>query len=120
MPRPAQSLQVSQICCESHKNKCLTGKTKKQHKKDTQGREALDVAQAVHLFQVLKATGSVWTAALMLIHLYLGERADCVRRITRSWLSNLEPEASGAPSIDIPEGCSCRLTLAACSTGGCF
>ena len=95
--------KLVKFCCESHKNKCLSGKTKKQQK-DTQGREALDVAQVVHLFQVLTATGSVWTAVLMLIHLYLGERADCVRRITRSWLSNLEPEASGVPSIEIPEG----------------
>ena len=93
--------QLIKFCSQRHMDLCLAVKKKD---KPGQGRLDLDVTQASHLFETLKACGYLWAAVALLIQLMIGERADCVRQATTAWFSNFEPEASGVPTIHIPDG----------------
>ena len=70
------------------------------------GREALTVAQLVAFYKALLSHGPAWTAVLFLMQLFMGDRADCARQCTTSWLCLLSPK----PYINIPEGVNGKTT----------
>ena len=63
------------------------------------GREALTADQLVFFYKALLAHGPAWTAVLFIAQLMLGDRADCSRSCTTSWLHLSLPK----PYISIPE-----------------
>ena len=90
----------------------LCKKQPSQRKKGSpEGCEALDIPQVVCLFQTLCAIAYPWAAALMMVQLFLGERADAARSVECAWLKNvilesdLEEGEAEAPILDLPEIC---------------
>ena len=63
------------------------------------GREALTTDQLVAFYKALLAHGPAWTAVLFVMQLMLGDRADCSRQISTSWLDLSSPK----PCVTIPK-----------------
>ena len=64
------------------------------------------MAQLVAFYKALLSHGPAWTAVLFLMQLFMGDRADCARQCTTSWLCLLSPK----PYINIPEGVNGKTT----------
>ena len=71
---------------------------------DVKGREALSAEQFLTLYHtVLWEVGAVWASVLMLVQLFLGERADAARQCRFSWLVDLPGGSAGdLPKVNIP------------------
>ena len=98
------------FCSPEHMTLCK--KQPSQRKEGSpEGCEALDIPQVVCLFQTLCAIAYPWAAALMMVQLFLGERADAARSVECAWLKNvisesdLEEGEAEAPILDLPEIC---------------
>ena len=63
------------------------------------GREALTTDQLVAFYKALLTHGPAWTAVLFMMQLMLGDRADCSRQISTSWLCLSSPK----PCVTIPK-----------------
>lgn len=99
--RPLRSHSaIVKFCSLGHMQKA----SMKAPKKKGRGREALDVEQAIMLFDTLNELGFVWAAVLMLFHLFLGERADAVRQLQVGWLRHFDPCSAENPAVVIPPG----------------
>ena len=70
------------------------------------GREALTVDQLVAFYKALLSNGPAWTAVLFLMQLMMGDRADCARQCSTSWLCLVSPK----PYINIPENVNGKTT----------
>lgn len=95
--------KIVKFCSEQHLREC---KKRKEIRKRG-GRVALNVPQVVKLFGIL-ASRAPWAAVMMLIQLFLGERADAARQVRWSWL--LQSKADCPPNdIQIP-ACNKKTT----------
>ena len=90
------------FCCAQHLANCRV-----EHASslpcDIKGREALTIEQFLVLFHTVRELGAVWAAVLMLIQLFLGERADAARQCCFSWLRDFEGGPQ-LPKVQIPQG----------------
>eukprot|EP00972_Heterocapsa_arctica_P051966 7643830-Heterocapsa_arctica.AAC.1 len=92
---------IIRFCCAAHLEKCRKAVPCKPRTR--QGREAMETDQVALLFKVLLSDGCAWAAALMLLQLFCGERADCMRQCQWGWFRDLSPTASGAPKVQVPK-----------------
>ena len=101
--------QALRFCCAAHRDRVCLPATPELV---PYGRRAgLKCDQLVRLFGVLRESGAVWAAVLMLLQLACSERAGAATQIRAGWLKNLRPEAAGTPGIEIPHGIN-RKTVA--------
>ena len=92
--------QLVKFCCAEHLTHCSKPVMRKAAEV---GSEALTTAQLACLFVALQDCGYVWAATLMLLQLFLGERADCARSCRVSWLMNvLSLSERQGQSLDLP------------------
>ena len=99
---------VIKFCSPEHLALCKQRPAPKSKGHETPGCEALDVPQMVCLFCTLCAVGCPWAAVLVLLQLFLGERADAARSARFSWLRNVSQDddddgTSGSGFLDLPE-----------------
>ena len=66
-------------------------------------REALDLQQYSALFYTLVRLGAPWAAALTLLQLVCGERADCARQARAGWLQHIDPGDDHPATVRIPK-----------------
>ena len=64
-------------------------------------REGLDLEQYCLLFLALVRIGAPWTAALTMLQLVCGERADCMRQARFGWLQHMDPSDDQPATIRI-------------------
>ena len=90
------------FCCYSHLMRCRRG-TSALDVNARGGREPLSVQQLTKfVHELVKGDGPVWPAVLLLVQLFLGERADAARHARVGWFQNIEPSALGAPFVALP------------------
>ena len=93
---------VIKFCCKQHLEDCQKVAKKAQAKSRTD--EALTAEQFAALFMALCGCGYPWAAVLILVQLFLGDRADCSRSCRVSWLVNvLGEDGAGLPTVCIPD-----------------
>ena len=63
----------------------------------------MDTNQVRCLFDTLLRLGCPWAAVLMLVQIFMGERADCARQCRWSWLRGMAPGSLKPPSVEIPD-----------------
>ena len=85
------------FCCQRHLDKCLV----KPAPVKRGGREPLTPEQLGCLFATLKHQ-CPWAAALMVLQLCLGERADAARQASTTWFQNMAPHSLALPVCHIP------------------
>ena len=79
-------------------------KTMTMPKRSHRGKQPLNAQQLAHLCATLvKSIGASWAAVLVICQLATGERADCARTMTISWLHDLTPGYARSPTIKIPQ-----------------
>ena len=100
--------KVVKFCCQEHLSLCKKQKSKR--KTCNVGCEALDVPQVLCLFDTLCLVGYAWAAVLMIVQLFLGERADAARSIRCSWLKHVlqDQDSVDLPEIWLPHGINCK------------
>ncbi|CAE7725548.1 unnamed protein product [Symbiodinium sp. CCMP2592] len=95
---------VIKFCCKQHLEDCQ--KVAKKAKPKSRTDEALNAEQFAALFLALCDCGFPWAGVLILIQLFLGDRADCSRSCRVSWLVNVlsaGADVAGLPAICIPD-----------------
>ena len=98
MCRPLRkNCNTVKFCSLNHKKLCM-----KKTATARGGREPLTHQQCTKLFHVL-ASFSPWAAMLTLLQLFIGDRADCSRQCTWSWITGIGPDSAGQPTIHIPK-----------------
>ena len=98
-PLRANCSQI-RFCCQAHLERC---RFQEKPKTGPRGpREAISPEQVGVLYNMLLAMDTTWPAVLMLVQLFLGDRANCARQARRSWFKNLAPEDGGLPMVEIP------------------
>ena len=65
------------------------------------GRAAMDREQVATLFGIMKELAP-WSAVLMLLQLFIGERVDAARQCTWQWISGHDPSCGATPMIRVP------------------
>ena len=101
--RPHRSHATSmKFCCPEHLEKCRV-KHANRLPYEVKGRAALTIEQFLVLFHTVRELGAGWAAVLMLVQLFLGERADAARQCCFDWLRDFDGGPQ-LPKIQIPEG----------------
>ena len=90
--------KVVRFCGQVHRKLCSTRTAEARGQ-----REALDLQQYSALFYTLVRLGAPWAAALTLLQLVCGERADCTRQARVGWLKHLDPSDDYPATIRIPK-----------------
>ena len=89
--------RLVRFCCPSHKRLCMAGPDSAKRGP----REGLDIEQYSCLFATLVSTGAAMMAAVTLLQIVCGERADCHMQKPRSLAPALGSE--GQFSGDVPD-----------------
>ena len=97
----AKCLKVK-FCCQVHLKACKLPPGAAV-RKSRGGRAGLDVAQIACLFHVLLDDGCPWAAVLMLLQLFLADRADAARQCQWKWFQGLDPASLNTPSVSVPK-----------------
>ncbi|CAE7256945.1 unnamed protein product [Symbiodinium sp. CCMP2592] len=96
-----KSAKVARFCSKRHLD--MT-KGKRSARRPYGQRESLSQTQVAHLFGIMCClAGAPWAAVMLLISVSTGERVDAVRQICTDWLSGLQPEEVGKPTITWPD-----------------
>ena len=93
--------KTARFCCEEHRTKAKS--TGAVAKKPYGQRESLTQQQVTYLFDImLHKVGCAWAAVMLLLSVSTGERVDAVRQVCTTWLTGLDDQAVGKPTISWP------------------
>ena len=96
-----KSAKVARFCSQRHLD--MT-KGKRTARRPYGQRESLSQSQVAHIFGIMSCqAGAPWAAVMLLISVATGERVDAVRQICTDWITGLQPEEVGKPTITWPQ-----------------